>query len=562
MIMKNGGRPTLRPGLLVLAVLPLILTAQFRLDQFTHADPNRSVLQQSDGSVVWAMTPGDSTVLWKGDANGLPQWTMLVSDPGDRMMLMEGPNGTIDLIEAKLPISVLVSPFEVHVTQQWRATRISGAGGVQWSKEFTISYANPDNLNVIGISLQACSTANGGLVASLMNSSNFGNITHIARLDANGNMAWCRRYGADVNGIIMLPGGQSGMENTMLVQELPGGHIAVTPRTSEFLSDVDIQLIDAAGNPLSARKVDYVGGIIFRRVSALALSATGNLLVGGRMSTAMSANIFTYEVDGNLELVDKDLYWGFGATASSEFTGFAVRADNERILQVNSAAMSSNPFTYLIAVDGNGNVDNTLFSDVLPYTSGQSLVIKPKHLLFADSGVYLAHSVGITHPALGNIGHFLEQSFEDLSEPGCYFSASSVEHAQIPDSLVEELPLDPFVWSDAAVTGLDASPLAPLPLIGMTQGCLLETGIENEKPQASFQMNPSTLIPGGTMTIRITEAMDLWVVDQQGRVASTITRTYGPGAYALELMLAPGLYIMIGESRAGALRHAQRFVVQ
>ena len=534
--------------------------AQFRLDQFTNTDPTEAVLQLADGSVVWAMTVEDSTFIWKGDANGSPQWARTIIDPGSELQLVEGANSSIIIVEAYLPSTDDTNMTEALVTQTWRTSMISEQGTLLWSKRGSITYEMPYGTTVLNVELRSTPASDGGLFFTLMNPSGFFPTGHLVRVGANGALSWCKKVGT------VLPGGHLALSYSsnpwdgLRLVELPVGDIALVLDSQDPPWDIDIYTVDAQGTPAQARKLDYTGAIIYRRAQALAVSASGNLLIGGRMSTSQSANVFTYELDADLELFDGDIYWDFNPNASPELRDIAIRNDGQRTVQVSSAT-SSYPYTFLMELEDDGQILQVVSSGQLPFTSGQTLTVEPKDILYTDNGILLAHSLRLTHPVLGNLGNFIERTAIDPSDPGCYFSSATVQHIQVPDSLVSMLPLDNYMALDAIPVMSDESPLTEHSLIGTLQGCLFQTGIAELPSTASFQLASNIIAVGSDIVVRTDGPMELWVTDASGRVVVERVRISASGQWQVPIpALTSGMYSAVGQGTDHRLS-TQRLVI-
>ena len=546
---------------LVLALLPFIANAQFRLDQFTNSDPSKSALQLTNGSLVWAMALEDTTFLWCGNDAGVAQWARSITEPGYTLQLVEGANFSTLMIEEYNPITEEVLPDEFVVTQRLRITRISEQGAVEWSEQCEYSFPQPFDFAAYQVFTRAIPTSDGGLLVSVAHATTLSSaIVHLLRLTENGEVSWSERVGSTVTGgdLVLIYGTPS--FNGLFLTEYTEGRFVMA--LDEAGWDTQLHMFGPDGEQLLSRTLNYTGASIYARLSSLTTTAAGHLLVGGRMSTMPSANIVAYRLDEDLEFVDGDIYWGFGTTSSSELQAIACRADGDRVLEVVSAG-GDESFTYFLEVNEDGDIINPARSIPLPYVDDQTITVKPKHFRYDDAGVRLAHTLSITHPILGNLGHFSERSLIDPSSPDCYFALNPVGHVDVPDSLVSMESLPSLIVADAITTISSASPLSPHSLIGTTSGCQLQIGMAELGATTGFTLASNALSQGMSLQVNTEGPLELCVFDARGRMILNGERLPGAGQWSVSLpTLGAGVYCVIARSGPGALAGVRRFVVQ
>jgi len=540
-----------------------VASAQFRLDQFTDDDPKEAVLQMSDGSLVWVMTVEDSTFIWKSDTEGVGQWARTIIDPGAQVHLVESGNSNVIMVEAYPPTTEEITPLDENlITQPWRTTVISAQGAVVSCERGVVTDTLPYETPALNVELRTASTADGGLVFSLLTSGVFMTIAHLVRVDASGALVWCKALGREEILEYLVVGSNLSYGEGLQVVEMPGGNIAMTMETTTVpFGQIGLYIVDPQGEALDARTLDYTGEAIYRHTSCLAVSANGNLLIGGRMSTNMSANIFTYEVDADLEFVDGDIYWDLDLIASAQLSGIAVRNDNDRVIMVSSAN-SSIPYTYLIHSDGSGNIQHTVRSSQLPYTSDQLLDVGPHAVRFTDTGIELAHSSHVTHPGLGNIGYYVERTLLDPADPGCYFAPGDIQHVPIPANSVNTLPLDNMISIGMTPIMTDESPFVQHSPVGTVQGCLIQTGIAELPHGTSFQITPNMIPVGSDLIVRTDGAIIFRVVDMNGRVVREGSRIPAAGQWHIAVAgLMSGVYSIVANDPSHTASTVQRFLI-
>ncbi len=559
--MKTAILQRTRISTLVLALAPFLASAQFRLDQFTNSDPSRSALQLTNGSLVWAMAIDDTTFLWCGNDAGVAQWARSVTDPGNTLQLVEGPNSSTFLVEEYTPITEEVIPDEFAVTQRLRITRISEQGVVEWSEQCEYSFPQPFDFMTFQVSTRAIATSDGGLLVCVAHPTTLSfAVVHLLRLTENGEISWSERVGSTImSDDLVLTYGTPSFNGLFLTEYTQGRFVMAL---DDIGWDTQLHLFGPDGEPLLSRRLNYNGASIYARVSSLATSAAGQLLVGGRMSTMPSANIVAYRLDEDLEFVDGDVYWGFGTASSSELEAMACRADGDRVLEVVSAG-GAEVFTYFLEVDEEGDILHPARSTPLAYVDNQTITVKPKHFRYDEAGVRLAHTLSVTHPILGNLGHFSERSLIDPSSPDCYFALNPVGHVDVPDSLVSMEPLPSFIVADATTIISNTAPLSAHSLVGTTPGCQSQIGMAELGATPTFTLTSNVLSQGVGLQVNAGRPVELCVFDNHGRMVLNSERLTSAGQWSIPLpSLSAGIYCVMARSGPGTRSEVQRFVVQ
>lgn len=534
--------------------------AQFRLDQFVGTDPTIAAVQHADGSLVWAMDLDDAMVLWRGSADGDPMWTKEVIDPGDRIRLVESDGASTTMIEAYDPSFGPLSGSETLVTQRLRISRINDQGAVMWSNEYEFSFAHPIEFASTGLTLQATRTSDDGILATLAQSSGGPIVCHLLRVAADGSLIWGERIGRPGGSYLAMSEVQIPTSG-LLVTEYADGRFAISLDSGSPPWTIEVHAIDAQGTPLTSRSLHYSGEIIYRRVSCVAATANGDLLIGGRMSTMESANIMVYRLDAGLDYLDGDVYWDISSTVSAEMRTLTQRADGDRLIHVEGALPGQ--YTYLIEVDNEGEIISTATSVPIPYIDDQLLVVHPRNARYDENGVHLAHTLTLTHPGLGDLGHYAERSIVQPDSPTCYFSPGVVQRSQIPESIVDIQQLPGNTTQETTVLVSAASPLIGHAPIGTVQGCQIVSGVSDHAQGPMFELLTNMLAPGSDLLVRAPAPLVLSIFDAQGRVIHHGLHLTGSGPWSVPLPeLTAGIYSVTAFADRNAVSGVLRFVVE
>lgn len=543
-----------------LFAISIPMHAQFRLDQFTDTDPTIAAVQNADGSLVWALDMDDAMVLWRGDAAGEPMWTKEVIDPGDHIRLIESEGASTTMIEAYDPSVAPLSGSETLVTQRLRISRINDQGMVIWSNEFEFSFAHPIEFSVTGLAIQATRTSDDGILATVAQTSGGPIVCHLLRVAADGSLLWGERIGRPGGAYLAMSEVQIPTSG-LLVTEYADGRFAISLDSGSPPWTIEVHAIDAQGAPLTSRSLNYSGEIIYRRVSCVGATANGDLLIGGRMSTMESANIMMYRLDADLEYLDGDVYWDISSTVSAEMRTLTQRADGDRLIHVEGALPGR--YTYLIEVDNEGEILNTATSVPIPYIDDQLLVVHPRDVRFSEDGVQLAHTLTLTHPGLGDLGHYAERSTVQLDDPACYFSPGVVQHSQIPVNIIVTQALTSNVTQETMVLVSAATPLIDHAPIGTVQGCQIASGVSDHAQDPMFELLMNVLAPGSALLVRAPAPLVLSIFDAQGRIIRHDLTLTGSGPWSVPLPeLTAGMYCVTAFANRNTLRGALRFVVE
>lgn len=509
--------------------------------------------------MAWAMSVDGEMLLWRGNASGEPLWTKTIVEPGRNIKLLSGPGSSTFMIESYFPTTEHVPNEDDLVTQRIRVSHISDEGSVVWSKACSITYTQPIEFWVNSEVMNAIVTADNGVLISVCSLEDGPTACHLLRFTSDGSLLWGERIGRS-DEFYMSMGQISSTIKGMMLTELPDGSFAMTLDETAVPWDIHVHTINSQGTPVASRSLAYTGSIIFERTSALSTSATGELLITGRMSTMESANILAFRTNAELELVDGDIYYGFGNTASAELECMSSRADGQRVLVVRNAA-PNDPYTYLLEVDEEGNVLNTTLSTLIPTSEGRSFIVRPKDVLYQDDGILLAHSVLLWHPGLGDLGNYVERSLVDPGISECYFTPTTIGQVQITADQVVTTDLPMNVVSAITPNILDASPFGEHPLIATVEGCLLQTGLVERADGNGFQLITNAITRGAGLNVRISDPMDVLIYDQQGQMVLQGIHLQGPGQWSIPLPdLNAGMYYVVA-TRGKGPSNMQRFVI-
>lgn len=546
---------------LMLCITSGSTSAQFRLDQFTATDPSVAVVHHADGSPVWVLEMDDATILWCGDGIGDPTWVKEIIDPGDEIQLVASAGSSTTMVEAYQPVTEPLSNSEDLVTQRLRFTRIDAQGVGSWSNMYEFSFTQPVEFHVIHTTLKATRTADNGVLITVSGeTSTTGPVCHLLRIAPDGSLEWGKRIGRPGGPYLMMSEVEIAM-NGLLVTEYGDGRCAVILDNGSPPWDIEVHAIDAQGTPLASRRLHYSGETIYRRISCLGTTATGDLMIGGRMSTMESANIMTYRLDTDLGYVDGDVYWDFAYPVSPEMRTLTDRADGERLILVEGAIPGQ--YTYLINVSAEGNILSCAKSTPIPHVDDQLLVIHPHDARFDENGVHLAHALTLNHPGLGDIGHYTVKSLINPASPSCYFSPAAVQHTQIPVSLVDIEPLPDNVVQVLTPTITPVTSLADHAPIGTVQGCQVANRVSELTNDPLFGLVTNVLSSGRDLEITTTRSMVLHIFDAHGRTIREGLRLSGSGRWSVPLPeLNTGVYGIAGSTDKNTPGGVLRFIVE
>ncbi|MBK8498094.1 MAG: hypothetical protein IPL52_04575 [Flavobacteriales bacterium] len=549
--------------LLVAANQVSLAHGQFRLDLYTPADPVKNALVQADGSSLFAMRIEDTDVVLKTDAQGQPQWAREVTDPAIDVLLLETSNSTITRVDAYAPVILPNPPWQDDtVVVRVRLARVDASGTQIWSKTVATSFVQPYEFTITHTQLSGVQASDDGTIISLLSyAASMGpSVLHVMKHDDQGNLLWCKRYGHNAGNY--FPWAENGAASRVEVQLGPsddGGAIALD--CSRIQSrDWAIMRIDANGDPIACTSYEYLGAGPSLADPVLAVGPAGDVLVSIRTGSGANGSIALYRFSEDLDLIDKDIYYDMGV---HEIDRILHHADGHAMLQMKSLNSADQTWSWL-ETDETGELVSAYKAPTLPFENGQQLHFVPKGTGFSSDGLCIPYVQRISHPVLGNLGHFTGLAIPDQnSGASCYFLPHSAQHLSIPDSLVnvqtEVLPtaIEPTLVSTTSQSFVSA------PIVATIPGCVAQVSVPGTISAQRFHLVPNPARRGEPLSVFVDQPSRLALRDPAGRPAGMEFYSPVAGTFAWPWPeLAAGIYLVVRTSPRGEMIDATKLVIE
>ena len=418
--------------------------------------------------------------------------------------------------------------------------RLDAAGNVQWCKSFTGRF-------LFSLGMDVAELPDGGFVFSAVNNGSPPWLAFVAKLDAQGNLAWARSM-PDISNNAHANIYKKSNGNILLAWD------------SQDNRDISVLELDAAGNMIWGNA--YQCGGIYHWAQCINTDTQGNILLAG--IGVHNSNMAPYTGQPTITKLDPsgNILWRkkYNATWSiAEPLSIAQDYEGNYVLSiepenVTAQAYASYPRT-IMKVSSSGNPVSLLHS------MNNYMVFRDKMKLTYDHGMI---GTGAYNPGTGTRSTVIKSGGN--AEVSCYtYTASSLMDSSYSVSTVPALPLNILALS---VTDMQLYTSAPVYTV--TKLCSDSALVSTEptalyEPAAALQFdivpNPSSSSPH--IKLMLSEAMivNVEIMNVLGASAGSFTFNFTQGVHELDLPIpaVPGAYLIRASS--GAWQSVKQFMM-
>lgn len=514
----------------------------FLLDLFSASNTVLTSMTLANDERVFLVNTDNGRVLWKGSPSGDPIWAKEMPESPWQSDIQPRDNGGLYVVSAySVQIGTnLPSTADDTLSEHLSVRALNGDGTLLWARDLELTQLMPYESDLHLDAVRALRMPDGSLKVALhLSGQTFADMLHVFHFSPTGDLVSSKTYGTE-----LWPDFPIGLFGSSTEYDITDPTWTATPNGWSYLSSVPMSSpsgyniifgFDSDGDMAWAKKFKYINNITaFKRSNPIALSS-GDLLFGLACSISGSPSLITWRTNNGGDLLDHDLYQGM----SSTFTFRLTPGQNDERMMLSQNV--SDP--HVIQVDAAGEVIEAWRA---PNFSAPpfDFAVLASTATPDPTGARVNLSLIRQHQVFGYVNRFVGSTVVAPADPGCLFEPVSINHYEIPDSLVvvdtigvvQTFPLIPVVNIGSDL--VDISPLVTSDL------CSQLVGVHENAPQ-NFTVVNSIAHGGLPIAVIIERPLSLHLIAPNGTLASAVITAPASGRVLIPVEgLAPGLYVL------------------